>query len=223
MNALCEVCNKEKEHCFICKGRSATGCVEHSSTMTKYDCKTICKACLSLHKCTVNIAEKEKVVEQPVSKIQKRYLKNNTCNSITSSIINFFYPPRYIKEIIPIVIECNNIKKWCPTCRKKETINCPVHNPNIKNTCDECVKLLLCQKCNETKETTWSHKCGMYCSDCVKKIEIDVSTKTLCNLFEDISTEYILFSKWVICCKDCIEGSVLDVQKKEYFKLLKTR
>ena len=213
MNTLCEICNNKKEECFICKGKSASGCVEHSSTMTIYDNKHICKTCLELHKCIVNIAEKDIII---VSYPRRK----NKCELIASYILNLRCNRVPSEEIKPIVIECNNIKKWCPMCRKKETINCSIHNPNIKNTCDKCVKLLQCQKCNETKETTWAHKCGRFCTDCVKKSEIDISPKTMYDLFENISTEYTMFTKWVTYCKDCIDGSVLDVQRREYSKLV---
>ena len=217
MNKLCEVCNKEKEQCFICKGRSSSRCVEHSSNMTIFDSKPVCKHCLTVHKCNVNIAEKD-IIDVPISPITK---PTNKCYRFTSMILNFIF--LYWEDIIPkpVVIECNQIKKCCYICRNKETINCPIHNPNIKNTCDKCVKLLLCQKCNEIKETTWNHKCGRFCIDCVKKIEIDISPKTLCNLFEDTSTEYIPSLKWDIYCEKCIEGSVLNIQKKEYIKITK--
>ena len=225
MNTLCEVCNKEKEQCFICKGRSSSGCVEHSINMTTFDSKPVCKYCLLLNKCTVNIAEKD-IYETPRSHHINK--PENICYRFVSIMLNFIFlywedilTPEPEPEPEPVVIECNQIKKCCYICRNKETINCPIHNPNIKNTCDKCVKLLLCQKCNEIKETTWDHKCGRFCIDCVKKIEIDISPKTLCNLFEDTSTEYIPSLKWDIYCEKCIEGSVLDIQKKEYIKITK--
>ena len=229
MNTLCEVCNKEKEYCFICNGRSSSCCVEHSSTMTMFEHKPICITCLSLYKCKINIADNDinenNIITEPIYETIDEPVINN-CERFTLYLKSILYLFWVIKPVYnepvkfePLVIECNNIKKSCPICRKKETINCSIHNPNVKNTCDNCVKLLICDKCNQAKETTWSHKCGKFCTDCVQKIEIDIGSKILCKLFGDIEGDRF-FSKWVIYCEKCIQGSVLDIQKREY-ELLK--
>ena len=215
MISLCEVCNKEKEHCFICKGRSSTGCMEHSKILTMFKSQIICITCLSLYKCKVIIED-----SNTKNKLQQK-VKYNNCHRFTSYLtqIYLFFTFKKPPENKPIVIECDNIKKCCPICRKKDTINCPIHNTNIKNTCNKCVKLFLCQKCEQIKDTVWEHKCGLFCIDCVKKIEIDISPKTLCKLYGELPGKYINIPKWYTYCENCMQGTVEDVQKKEYSKL----
>ena len=204
MNTVCDICNKKKEHCFICKGVSSSTCLEHNENMTTYNDKPVCKSCILEYKCTTVV---KTFTTTPV--------RNNVCNRFKNLFIK--------EKDITNNIECDNIKKYCPTCRKKDTLNCPVHNLNINNTCEICVKLFICQICNEKNETTWYHNCGRFCVNCVKKIEVDVSHKTLYKLFNadlEPKDDYKLTQKWEIYCEKCIDGEVIDVQKR-YFNLIK--
>ena len=101
MNTLCEVCNKEKEQCFICKGKSASVCVEHNVNMTLFKCKPVCKTCLSTFKCTINIAKPETLVEYhdespTVTKKPRKY------NYISSFILKINF--KYLKLIIIMIL-----------------------------------------------------------------------------------------------------------------------
>lgn len=244
MNTLCEICNKVKDACFICRGKSASFCGEHNPNMTIFNSQFACKPCLETHRCTVNLLkpvsenkssdippEEKNIIQTPSYAQEKKskYCRTLSCNQLFLSFLwgvskkqainltNTSKVEELNKKIPDPIQECNNIKKYCYLCKRKNTLNCYIHNPNIKNTCDDCVKLFLCQICNQLSETTWSHECGRFCSKCVKKTEIDISPATLINIFENTTTN-IKYQKWISMCERCMKDSVLDIQKREYIK-----
>ena len=141
---------------------------------------------------------------------------------------NTVYCRRCYKRNKCVIEGCNKFIINCmnkPYCKKPNSIT--KFNTCLEHThftiCSYCIESRKCDKCHKYKDSTWTHECGKFCTDCVYKLEIDISPATLIKLLPEghrCKNSCVETTKRnIYVCIDCLEDRTLkDIQIKEMWK-----